>query len=271
MEHIHTLASFECGLERLRRGVMSALQGKTAVVTGGSQGFGRAIVEALAREGMHVVAVARGKERLAALQHEVPGDIRTLSADVADPVAAGQIMQDTRPHVLVLNAGARPLLRPILRHSWETFSLNWETDVKAAFLWTHEAVTLPLDPGSVVIVMSSGAALQGSPLSGGYAGAKATQWLLVRYLAEESRSQGLGTRFHALLPRMTPETDLGSAAVTGYASRAGMSREAFLQQMGPPLTPATVGESVLAVLTDPTLQEVVAFQVTAGGLQPVNR
>jgi NAD(P)-dependent dehydrogenase (short-subunit alcohol dehydrogenase family) len=51
-----------------------------------------------------------------------------------------------------------------------------------------------------VISLSSGAALRGSPLSGGYAGAKAAIGRLTGYAAEESERAGLGIRFVSLLP-----------------------------------------------------------------------
>ena len=68
-------------------------------------------------------------------------------------------------------------MRPLHHQTWDTFSVNWETDVRIAFHWLREALLRPLRPGGRVVVFSSGAALNvnGSPLSGGYAGAKATQ------------------------------------------------------------------------------------------------
>jgi NAD(P)-dependent dehydrogenase (short-subunit alcohol dehydrogenase family) len=68
-------------------------------------------------------------------------------------------------------AGASPLIRPLQHQTWEAFSVNWHGDVRIAFHWLREALLKPLRPGTRVIVISSGAALQGSPLSGGYAGA----------------------------------------------------------------------------------------------------
>jgi len=59
----------------------------------------------------------------------------------------------------------------------------------------------PLAPGSIVITLSSGAALRGSPLSGGYAGAKAAIRWLTAYAAQESGREGLGIRFVSLLPQ----------------------------------------------------------------------
>ena len=127
----------------------------------------------------------------------------------------GSLIERYRPDTLVLNAGAAPLGRPLHQHTWETFSRNWDVDVRHAFHWIREALLLPLAPGSTVITMSSGAAVAGSPLSGGYAGAKATIRFITSYAADESERAGLGIRFISILPRLTPATDLGSVAVAG--------------------------------------------------------
>ena len=89
------------------------------------------------------------------------------------------------------------------------------------FNWTREALLAPLAPGSTVITLSSGAALRGSPLSGGYAGAKAAIRFLTAYAAEESARAGLGIRFVSLLPQLTPATALGAVFATAYAARQG--------------------------------------------------
>ena len=133
--------------------------GSTALVTGASRGFGRAIAAALHGEGATVVAVARNAELLASLRHELGGTLTTEVADVADPVVAGSLIEQHRPDTLILNAGAPPLMRPIQHQTWQTFSRNWDVDVQQAFHWIREALLLPLDPGSTVIAMSSGAAV----------------------------------------------------------------------------------------------------------------
>jgi NAD(P)-dependent dehydrogenase (short-subunit alcohol dehydrogenase family) len=63
------------------------------------------------------------------------------------------------PQVVVLVAGASPLMRPLQHQTWETFSVNWHTDVKIAFHWLREILLKPLRPGSRVVVISSGAAV----------------------------------------------------------------------------------------------------------------
>jgi NADP-dependent 3-hydroxy acid dehydrogenase YdfG len=168
----------------------------------------------------------------------------------------------------VLNAGASPLPRPLPAHTWETFSRNWEVDVKQAFHWTREALLAPLAPGSTVITLSSGAALRGSPLSGGYAGAKATVRWLTAYAAAESDRQALGIRFVSLLPQLTPQTALGAAAVAGYAARQGVSVPAYVDAMGPVLTPEGAGKAVVALIADPAHDQ-AAYLLTAAGLAPL--
>ena len=66
----------------------------------------------------------------------------------------------------VLVAGAVPVGLPLHEHTWETFSVHWHADVKIAFGWLKAALLAPLQPGSRVVVISSGAAVFGSPLSG---------------------------------------------------------------------------------------------------------
>src|SRR5262249_45147804 len=125
------------------------------------------------------------------------------------------------PDALIVVAGASTLPRTLQHHTWETFSVNWNTDVRIAFHWLREALLKPLRPGSRVIVISSGAALQGSSLSGGYAGAKATQRFITAYAQEEASRAGLEITFTAVLPRLTPLTDLGRPAVAAEAARRG--------------------------------------------------
>jgi NADP-dependent 3-hydroxy acid dehydrogenase YdfG len=152
---------------------MQEVSGTTALVTGASRGFGRGVAIALTQAGASVVGVARDQARLDELRTQLGGTFTPVAADATDPVVADQLLDKYRPRTLVLNAGATPLPRPIQQQTWQTFSRNWEVDVQHVFGWTREALLLPLEPGSVVIAFSSGAAVNGSPLSGGYAGAKA--------------------------------------------------------------------------------------------------
>jgi NAD(P)-dependent dehydrogenase (short-subunit alcohol dehydrogenase family) len=240
----------------------------TALVTGASRGFGRAIASALHAEGAKVVAVARNAERLASLRDELGGTVTTEVADVADPVVAGTLIDQHRPDTLVLNAGAPPLMRPIQHQTWQTFSRNWDVDVRHAFRWIRESLLIPLLPGSTVIAMSSGAAVAGSSLSGGYAGAKSTIRFITGYAAEESERAGLGIRFISVLPRLTSATELGAGAVAAYARRDGLEVGDYLARMGPGLTAEDVGKATVDLVTSAE-HAAGAYLLTPAGLSPV--
>jgi NAD(P)-dependent dehydrogenase (short-subunit alcohol dehydrogenase family) len=155
------------------------LKDKTIVVTGGSRGLGLGLVEALVARGARVTIVARDADALASARTRL--GVATISADVTDETAAPRILADVRPEILVLNAGATPPMGPLDQLSWADFTTPWETDVKAGLYWLQAALNLPLKPGSRVLVGSSGAAENGSPLSGGYAGAKRMLWFMAKY------------------------------------------------------------------------------------------
>jgi NAD(P)-dependent dehydrogenase (short-subunit alcohol dehydrogenase family) len=241
---------------------MSELSDKTTIVVGASRGLGRGIADALAGAGAPVVAVARTAAGLAGLPgvHEI--------ADAADPSVAGRLLDRYEPHAVVLVAGASPLPRPLHQQTWETFSVNWHTDVRIAFNWLRESLLKPLAPGSRVVVISSGAALgAGSPLSGGYAGAKATQLFMTGYAQEEATRAALGITFTAVLPQLTPLTDLGKPAVRAYAARAGQSEDEYLARFGDPLTPAIAGAALVELLRSDAGGLDPRYLLTGSGLQ----
>jgi NAD(P)-dependent dehydrogenase (short-subunit alcohol dehydrogenase family) len=244
------------------------ISGATALVTGASRGLGRGITSALAAAGAQVVGVARDTAALGQLHGELGDRFIPVPADATDPNVAGHLIDTYRPAILVLNAGAAPLPRPVHQHTWETFSRNWHVDVKHAFHWTREALLAPLAPGSTVIAVSSGAALRGSPLSGGYAGAKATIRFLTSYAADESRRAQLGIRFVALFPQLTPNTELGAPAVAAYAARSGVDVATHIAGMGDLLTPEHAGKAVTELLASPD-QDHGEYLLTAAGLTPL--
>jgi NAD(P)-dependent dehydrogenase (short-subunit alcohol dehydrogenase family) len=243
------------------------LTGTTALVTGAGRGFGRAATVALHEAGADVVAVARNAEQLGELRDELGGSLTTVTADAADPVVAGSLLEQHQPKTLVLNAGASPLMRPLQHHTWDTFNRNWEIDVRQAFHWIREALLLPLAPQSTVITLSSGAALFGSPLSGGYAGAKATIRFITAYAADESSRAGLGIRFLSLLPKPTPTTALGAAAVAAYARRDGIGVDEYLEKLGPGPDPVQFGRQIVDLASSPDHLP-GAYLLTAQGLSP---
>ena len=247
---------------------MLPLTGKNMVVIGGSRGVGRRIVEVAVGNDARVLAVARQEGPLRKLAQEVCG-AEILTLDATDEGAPSKVFDVLHPDILVLCAGAFPPAAPLYKQSWQQFAINWETDVKIAFHFCKAALLRPLPAGTSVIVISSGAALAGSPNSGGYAGAKRTQIFIANYSQKESDRLGLGLRFMALAPRIMPDTDLGKHAVAGYSRYLGISAADFIQSMASPPSPSDVATAVVELVTNPDRPNGQAFIVSGKGLEAV--
>ncbi|BCJ39742.1 short-chain dehydrogenase [Actinoplanes ianthinogenes] len=221
------------------------------MVVGGSRGFGLGVARAAREAGARVTVVARH-----------PDSADGVAGDATDEVFAEKVLADTRPDLLVLTAGAAPEMRPLTEHSWESFSVNWHQDVRMAFVWLRAALRLPLPAGARVVVFGSAAELRGSPLSGGYAGAKATVRLITGYAAGEARDSGIGVT--AVLPVLTPGTTVGETGIRAYAQAEGISRDAFAARLTAAPTPESAGAAVLGL---PATELAPAYLLDADGLR----
>jgi NAD(P)-dependent dehydrogenase (short-subunit alcohol dehydrogenase family) len=208
-----------------------------ALVIGATGGVGQATAEALAAAGAEIVAA--GSER-----------------DATDPAQVAALLAEADPDLVVVAAGARPHMAAIEEQSWDSFSRPWNVDVRIAFEVGRAALARPLRRGSTVLIVSSGAGIAGSPLSGGYAGAKRMQMFLAGYLQRASDAQGLGIRFVSLAPRnLLAGTKIGEAAAAAYGMQIG------------PLDPAGVAEAILAIASHDEYRESTQLTVTAAGVE----
>jgi hypothetical protein len=136
--------------------------------------------------------------------------------------------------------------------SWADFTATWEHDVKAGLYWLQAAINVALKPGSRVPVVSSGAGVSGSPMSGGYGGAKRMLWFMAQYANGVSEQKRLGIRFQAIVPlQIVGGTGVGGAGANAYARAMGVTTEQFLARFGAPTPPREFGEKVVEVLDDP--------------------
>lgn len=246
---------------------MNTLQNARVLITGGSQGLGRAIVEAFLARGARVTAIARSR---AALEEVQRVGVDVFAGDATNSEFMDRIVRDFDPSVLVLNAGARLVMKPIDKLSFEEFSVNWTTDVKAGLHGIQAAFKAPMRPGSRVLLMSSGAAMVLSHplipaaslrLSGGAVGAKRMVWYMAHSANAVSRERSLGIHFQALLPtQVMAATEFGRSIAAAYAGPTGLSIEDYLAKVyGPPMQPAHVGEQVADIVSDPRYQSGIAY------------
>ena len=124
------------------------------------------------------------------------------------------------------------------------------------------ALNTPLPLRSRVLVLSSGAALNGSPLSGGYAGAKRMLWFMAKYANAVATQKKLDIRFQAVAPlQMVAGTGVGSAGANAYAHALGIGLEDFIARFGAPMPPRLFGDQVVRILSDRNYEGALALGV----------
>jgi 3-oxoacyl-[acyl-carrier protein] reductase len=166
---------------------------RVAFVTGGSRGIGAAIVKRLAKDGLHVVAVARSTEKLQQICAEVQGEggsAEALACDIADSKSFTAAIESIaekhgRLDVLVNNAGiTKDGL--ILRMDDEDFDIVIDTNLKSAFV-SIRAAARPMmrAKGGRIINISSVAGVAGNAGQSNYAASKAGLIGLSKSVAKE--------------------------------------------------------------------------------------
>lgn len=196
---------------------MFSLEGKVALVTGGSRGIGRAVAEALAGAGAHVVITYRSnsaaaEETIAAIEaaggkaEAVSFDV--ASAEVAEETVRGIAKRIGRLDILVNNAGiARDQL--LLRVKEEEVRDTFATNVAGA-IWCAKAAIRPMMKAKSgrIINLSSVVAESGNPGQAVYSASKAALLGLTKTLAREYAKRGVTV--NAVAPGYI-ETDMTSA------------------------------------------------------------
>jgi NAD(P)-dependent dehydrogenase (short-subunit alcohol dehydrogenase family) len=225
---------------------------KRALVIGAGSGVGKATAEALSATGASVLAA--GRER-----------------DATDPEQVAALLAEADPDLVVVAAGARPQMASIEEQSWESFSVTWNVDVKIVFEVGRAVLAQPLRADSTVVIVSSGAGTNpnGSPLSGGYAGAKRMQMFLASYFQRASKARGLGIRFVAVAPlQFLVGTRIGEAAAGAYGAAVGESAETYIKSWPAQLDPAGVANAIISVASGER-PEATQLGVSGKGLEVI--
>ena len=191
---------------------MGSLKGKTAIVSGGSDGIGRAIAETLAEQGAHVVICARNQEKLDTVVDAVSnagGSIEAKVQDVCDAEGYAAMIEAVASEKgldILVNNAPHIGMGMIADTGLADFKQNFQTNVDAPYMGTRAAMAHMGDKGGSIINISSingDRAMQGMS---GYGASKAALTHLTRNAAMEGARQGIRVNTVVPGPIMTPAT-----------------------------------------------------------------
>jgi len=213
---------------------MSHLEGKVAVITGGSSGIGLATAKRLVSEGAYVFITGRRQSELDKAKAEIGKSVTTIQGDVQNLADLDRLYAAVKAEkgvvdIVVANAGFIEHAK-IFDLSEAHYDKTMDINVKGVVFTVQKALPLMTRGGSIVVV-SSIINVKGVPAHGTYAAAKAGVRALVRVWAQELKDRGI--RVNALSPGATEtpiirgqfESDEASAAAKGaFASITPLGR-----------------------------------------------
>ncbi len=240
-------------------GGRNPLAGRTALVTGGGRGIGAAVVAALARKGVRVMAAARTGhevEQVAAALRSEGWEARAVPLDVTNPAAVEALARASGPGgdsgwepvtILVNNAGVSDSA-PVHRISLESWNRQMAVNATGPFLCIRAFLPGMLEGGwGRIITVASVAGLQGGRYISAYAASKHAAVGLTRSVAAEVAEKGITV--NALCPGYvdTPMTDATVERISARTDRSVQeAREAILGMapQGRLVTPEEVAAAV---------------------------
>lgn len=244
---------------------MAPLQGKAAVVTGGSRGIGRAIVERLARDGADVVfTYARNADAAAEvvrMTKDAGAVVHAVRCDLADPGAAERLMETAAEKlggldILVNNAAMSFTPAPIAETGEDLFDTVMTVNVKSAFLTVRYAARHMRDGGRIVNI-STVNTVRPAPGIAPYAVSKGALEQLTMVASRELGARGITV--NTVSPGAT-DTDLLRETNPAEALRMA----AAMTPLGRLGQPADVAD-VVAFLAGPDARWVTGQNIRASG------
>lgn len=180
------------------------LAGRTAVVTGGAGGIGRAICRDLAALGARVVIADLDLAAASGLAKELPGAL-AMRVDLLDPAGIDSFVAEVGPvDVLVHNAGVT-IVEPFTQSDPADWDLMWRINLRAPMQLTRGLLPGMTERGwGRLIFISSDGARAGSGGEGAYAATKSGLFGLAKTLAREAARGGVTSNVVCPGPTDTP-------------------------------------------------------------------
>lgn len=227
---------------------------RVLIVTGASSGIGRELALTAARRNFAVIAVARRRERLETLAHEIADDggacvpvvLDVTAADAAKRIAAAALTRFGRIDAIVNNAGYASA-GALLEQSEATINAQWQLHVMAPLRLTREALPALRTSGGSVLLVGSGLARVPAPYYGAYCAAKAAVRAAAAQLRRELRGSGVAVTYFD--PGVVP---------TEFSSVSGTPSNAPRWLLGS--APAVAARMLYAIEKRPATMHAVPWQ-----------
>ena len=181
------------------------LEGKVAIVTGGSRGIGEAIARTFAAHGAKVVVASRKPEGVEAVAASIGPNAHAVAAHTGKEEDCARLVAEAierfgKVDVLVNNAATNPYFGPMLGIDMGAWDKTFEVNLKGYFVMTREVVRHLVGRGAAgsIVNVSSVAGLEAAPLQGVYAMTKAAIVSMTKTLATELA--GSKIRVNAIAP-----------------------------------------------------------------------
>jgi NAD(P)-dependent dehydrogenase (short-subunit alcohol dehydrogenase family) len=244
---------------------MTRLNGKTAVVTGGATGIGRAAARRFIDEGAIVFLFGRRQEALDAAVAELGPNARAVRGSVSDLADLDRLYAAVKAErgtldVLFANAGTGSLL-PLGEITAEHIDETFDTNVKGTIFTVQKALPL-MGPGGSVILTGSSAGTTGAPAFGVYSASKAAVRNLARTWAEDLK--GTGIRVNVLSPGPTA-TELAREAV----GEEGLKAFAAMNPMQRMADPSEIGAAAAFLASEDSSYMTASELAVDGGLAQI--
>jgi NAD(P)-dependent dehydrogenase (short-subunit alcohol dehydrogenase family) len=212
---------------------MSHLEGKVAVITGGSSGIGLATAKRFAREGAYVFITGRRQSELEKAGAEIGKNVTAVQGDVMNLADLDRLYATVKAEkgvvdIVVANAGFIEHAQ-IFDLSEAHYDKTMDINVKGVVFTVQKALPLMTRGGSIVVI-SSIVNVKGIPAHGTYAAAKAGVRALVRVWAQELKGKGI--RVNTLSPGATETPIIRGQFDSDEASDAAKSVFASMTPLG---------------------------------------